>query len=261
MEDKTPRPVLMIFAGPNGSGKSSNTEDVKQVCGAYPDLYINADEIALEKGLDAYAAAKEAERRREQALTGGISFAMETVMSSTAKLDLMQKAKSLGYHVHLEFVLTHDSRINVTRVRNRVLEGGHDVPIDKIIARYERSKALLPRALEIADTARILNNSFDNPKVIARKFNNGEIKISPLSPPSKWNEGNIRDLLGIKKDAENLFGWMGSVNTAELRKQAEEMISELEAATQSSSQDVPQAQNPSPETDPDLSGPETNRPG
>jgi len=77
MEDKTPRPVLMIFAGPNGSGKSSNTEDVKQVCGAYPDLYINADEIALEKGLDAYAAAKEAERRREQALTGGISFAME----------------------------------------------------------------------------------------------------------------------------------------------------------------------------------------
>lgn len=260
MEDN-PRPILMIFAGPNGSGKSSNTEDVKQMCGAYPDLYINADEIALEKGLDAYAAAKEAERRREQALTAGISFVMETVMSSPAKLDLMQKAKSFGYHIHLEFVLTQDPNLNVMRVQNRVRKGGHDVPADKVIARYERSKALLPRALEIADTARVLNNSFDNPKVIARKFNNGEIKISPLSPPSKWNEDNIRDLLGIKKDTENLFGWTGSVNTAELRKQAEEIMSDPKTITESMSRDLSQTRESEPETDPDFSGPETNRPG
>ena len=203
MGDKGQPPVLIVFAGPNGSGKSSNAEEVKRICGSYPNVYINADEIARDSGMDAYKAAIEAGKRREAALSDGVSFATETVMSSTEKLEFMQRARSLGYHVHLEFILTQDPALNVMRVQNRVYKGGHDVPVDKIIARYERSIAMLPRALCICTTARVVNNTFDNPKLIAKKLFSGKIEIYRQPSPSKWDEENIRRLIGIQKPEED----------------------------------------------------------
>lgn len=271
MNDSNLRPTLIVFAGPNGSGKSSNTEEVKRICGSYPDLYINADEIALEKGLDAYAAAREAEKRRVEALANNISFSMETVMSSPAKIELMRKAKSLGYHVHLEFVLTQDPALNVMRVQNRVRKGGHDVPAEKIVARYERSVALLPQAMEIADTARILNNSLDNPKVIAKKSMDGKITVLPLPAPSKWNVDNIQELVGIRetppagnvtRTVSDPLGWLDTVDGSKLVSEAEKAMRDIEGKGQGPVETQEQdsgTRNDAGEYDFDGSG--TNRPG
>jgi len=46
-----------------------------------------------------------------------------------------------GYFVRLFFVGTDDPSINAKRVAMRVIEGGHDVPIGKIISRYAKSLA------------------------------------------------------------------------------------------------------------------------
>ena len=49
----------------------------------------------------------------------------------------MDRAKEKGYFVRCYYVLTADPAINVLRVKSRVAAGGHDVPEDKIISRYD----------------------------------------------------------------------------------------------------------------------------
>ena len=192
------KPLLIVFAGPNGSGKSTVTEAARRYDEAFPSLYINADDIAREQGMGAYDAALEAARQREACIAKRQSFAMETVMSTPEKVELMRQAKREGYHVHLEYITTQHPAINVDRIHNRVLDGGHDVPSEKILSRYDRSMKLLAGAIETTDTARIYNNSFESPVLIAEKSRDHEILIYPRPSPSRWNARRIMKLIGIK---------------------------------------------------------------
>jgi predicted ABC-type ATPase len=160
-----------------------------------PTLYINADEIAAKRGISAYEAAVKAEKLRKEALAKQVSFVMETVMSTSAKVNFLREAKSAGYHVHLEYLTTQDPDINVARVQTRVLAGGHDVSAEKVKARYERSMGLLKEAIEVVDSARIYNNSLENPILIAEKKGD-QLIAYPQSPPSLWTEEKILELVG-----------------------------------------------------------------
>ena len=151
-----------MFAGPNGSGKSTITQAFRDR-GLFPANYVNADEIArtLAGSLEeiGYQAAQMAEVQRQELMQQRQSLAFETVMSHPSKLALLEQANSLGYRVMLVFVGTNNPQINVERVALRVRQGGHDVPIDKIIARYDRTLQLLPKAVELAQVAYIFDNS------------------------------------------------------------------------------------------------------
>jgi predicted ABC-type ATPase len=68
-----------------------------------------------------------------------VSIVYETVMSHPSKIQLMRDASAVGYRVYLYFFGTSDPYINVWRVQKRVEHGGHDVPREKIVARYYRS--------------------------------------------------------------------------------------------------------------------------
>ena len=80
------------------------------------------------------------------------------------------------YQICAVFVLTKDSAINIRRVRNRVKMGGHDVPEDKIISRYEKSLQNLSKLVRIADLTRIVDNSTDVPSVIC-EVSDGKARI------------------------------------------------------------------------------------
>lgn len=191
-EDK---PHLVIFAGPNGSGKSTITEQYFQDITELP--YINADVIAKEKEISSLDAAIEAARQRTEAIQNKQSFIMETVLSTREKIDLMNEAKAQGYHVRLMFITTQSPTINVDRVQNRVSKGGHDVPVDKTVSRYEKSMNLVAEAANIADSAFIFNNSFENPVIIAEKNLEKGWSIYPQKPPSYWTKQKINNLLKI----------------------------------------------------------------
>ena len=92
----------------------------------------------------------------------GRNLAFETVLSMPDKIDFIQRAKQAGFFVRLFFVGTDNPSINAKRVALRVMEGGHDVPISKIISRYTRSLANCSVAARIADRAYIYDNSVDN---------------------------------------------------------------------------------------------------
>nr|WP_092074055.1 zeta toxin family protein [Dendrosporobacter quercicolus]NSL47786.1 zeta toxin family protein [Dendrosporobacter quercicolus DSM 1736]SDM76348.1 Predicted ABC-type ATPase [Dendrosporobacter quercicolus] len=189
---------LVVIAGPNGSGKSTITEKIYAANpGDLPSLYINADEIAKQYQLKALAAAEEADRLRRTAIRQGQSFAMETVMSTDAKIALLKAAKAAGYVIYFLFVTTQDPMINVERVRNRVLKGGHDVPADKIRSRYHRTMARLAEATRIVDVARIYDNSGEGPVLIAEKLPSGVLVLYPQGRLSLWTGQALRAMFGL----------------------------------------------------------------
>lgn len=165
---ETLKPRLIVVAGPNGAGKTSITEQLLRHEWMGGCEYVNPDYIARDEFGDWNApdavlkAANRAGQVRERCLSEGRSLAFETVLSMPDKIAFMQQAKQAGFFVRLFFVGTDDPSINAKRVAMRVMEGGHDVPIGKIIARYTRSLANCTVAARIADRAYIYDNSIES---------------------------------------------------------------------------------------------------
>ena len=100
-------------------------------------------------------------------LTTCDKFTFETVMSHPSKLDFIRLAKSLGFRIYLYFVSLEDPIMNIARVEARVRQGGHDVPKEKIVNRYERTMNLLLDAIKLVDRAYLFDNSSTHPILFA----------------------------------------------------------------------------------------------
>lgn len=111
--------------------------------------------------INSYFASVAADFIRQKLISAGKSFSFETVMSSPDKVQLLAKSRQVGYRNYLYFVATDDPNINISRVEHRVQKGGHDVPNEKIVARYQRSLDLLWDAIQLTDRAYIFDNSGD----------------------------------------------------------------------------------------------------
>jgi len=72
---------------------------------------------------------------------------IETVMSVTCKLGMLQDAANVGYRIELHYVCLQSADFSVQRVAQRVMGGGHDVPEEAIRRRYESSLHNLPEVL------------------------------------------------------------------------------------------------------------------
>ncbi|KYC42305.1 hypothetical protein WA1_20235 [Scytonema hofmannii PCC 7110] len=195
MRQPNSQPKLVVFAGPNGSGKSTITNILRETAN-FPANYINPDEIALtlrenNPNRKAYQAAQIAEELRQSYIDQRESFAFETVMSHPSKLKLMKQALMSGYQVELVFVATSNPEININRVRQRVAEGGHDVPADKIRERYNRTIELLPAAVEIANRVRIYDNSTIPQQAVV--IENGQITYQSEEIPN-WVQTTLTKL-------------------------------------------------------------------
>lgn len=109
--------------------------------------------------LNAYFASVAADFIRHKLIECSKSFTFETVMSFKDKVELLRKAQSRGYRTYLYYVATEDPSINISRVRHRVKMGGHSVPENKIVSRYQRSIDLLTEAIQFTNRAYIFDNS------------------------------------------------------------------------------------------------------
>lgn len=189
------RPKLLIVAGPNGSGKTTITE--QGLAHEWFDgcLYINPDAIAQEDFGDwnnrdsIINAAQKATRLRYEAVEQGKSLAFETVFSSAEKLDFIHLAKKKGYFIRLFFVCTESPTINAARIAQRVIQGGHEVPISKIISRYGKSIINAYQAVKMVDRLYLYDNSIDDvaPRLIAR-FQDGRLVRRYVDSVPMWSQ-------------------------------------------------------------------------
>ena len=162
------RPVLIVIAGPNGSGKTTITSKILRHEWLEGAVYVNPDQVAQDKFGDwnspvaVLQAAQYCEQQREACLKDGQSLIFETVLSSEGKVDFIRRAHKAGYFIRLFFVSTSHPSINSSRIAKRVMKGGHDVPITKIISRYQKSIVNCKRCVALADRVYVYDNSIDN---------------------------------------------------------------------------------------------------
>lgn len=140
---------------------------------------------------NSYVAAVLADAIRRELLRQRTSFTFETVMSSPDKVDFMREARSEGYRTYLYFVATADPAINIERVRLRVELGGHDVPEEKIRARYRRSIDLLDEACTAADRAYVFDNSGEQHELLVELRGGEEMSVHAKALPAWFIESSL----------------------------------------------------------------------
>jgi predicted ABC-type ATPase len=181
------RPKLWIVAGPNGSGKSTLYDTTliddfeRSVWIINPDLLTQR--IIDQEGLARDRANREAVERimawLEASLKTHHTVGVETVLSTDKYRRLVEAAQARGFEICLIYVMLRSPELNIDRVRLRVARGGHDVPKDKIVARFHRSLAQLPWFLDNSDRAYVFDNSGAEPRIVAEKEQDGAIALDP----------------------------------------------------------------------------------
>lgn len=200
MQTKTPRkpdkPILWIVAGPNGSGKSSlyNRTDIEGWGGSVwiinPDLLtakiIENETLTI---TDAnLAAVQRIECWLESSINTYQTIGVETVLSSPKYRRLVKLAQERGFEVRMIYVLLHTAELQLARIRQRVSEGGHDVPMEKVFARRKRSFEQLAWFATAVDQLYIFDNSAGDPNLMADRVDNAAIRFYKAPP---------KDLVGV----------------------------------------------------------------
>jgi predicted ABC-type ATPase len=153
---------LTFIAGANGSGKSTltrwNSELFKEIPLLDPDAIANMLQ-GTAPTLFPIAAGRHVLKSAAQHLNNEESFAVETTLAGKNYLQMMLDARDRGFEIGLVYIGTENVGINLARIRNRVLAGGHDVPEEDVRRRYRRSFENLPIAIKRADHAVLFDNS------------------------------------------------------------------------------------------------------
>ncbi len=173
---------LYIIAGCNGPGKTTASFTI------LPEIldckeFVNADEIA--RGLSPFQPDKvsfEAGRimlgRINDLLESNENFAFETTLATKSYKSKINEAKIKNYNITLLFFLLQNVDLAIERVKTRVDEGGHNIPLDVIRRRYVNGiKNLFEIYLSIVDEVLIIDNSEGRHDLIAKKLLNSDIDI------------------------------------------------------------------------------------
>lgn len=188
---------LWLLAGGNGAGKSTFYRTQLQ---AYGIPFVNADILAKELYPDqpeqhSYEAARLAEQIRLQLLREGLSFCFETVFSHPSKIDFVAQAKAHGYEIILVFIHLDNPMLNNARVSQRVAEGGHYVPEDKVNERIPRTLQNIKQALPLCDRVYFLDNSrAESPFVQIAELRSGKI-TQKQQPMPQWMQELVADYI------------------------------------------------------------------
>ncbi len=179
-----PGPSCTILGGANGSGKST----------IYSKLHldgelVNADVVARQispgnpESVTA-AAGRRVIQRLKELLSIRKSFVYETTLSSHQSIKLMEKARAGGYSVNLAFIVLRDLELNVLRVAERVMQGGHSIPETTIRRRYAGAFERLPRAIALAHQVIIYDNSSQTNLETLIQIKDGSIVFNALNKSS-----------------------------------------------------------------------------
>ena len=129
--------------------------------------------------------------RIKDLITKGETFSFETTLSTKSYYSLIKKAKYSGYKVTLLFFSLNSKEIAIKRVKNRVYEGGHDIPKKVIERRFDNElRNLINRYIPIVDSWVLIDNSNEYFELIASGSGNNVY----IRNPDKWAEAKRKSM-------------------------------------------------------------------
>jgi predicted ABC-type ATPase len=171
---------VYVVAGPNGAGKTTFAREFLPNYAKCPN-FVNADLIA--QGLSpfqpraaAIKAGKLVLKNIAEYAAAGVDFGFETTLSGRTHLNLFKKLAAQGYKVHLFYLWIPAPGLSMMRIKNRVADGGHDVPGEDVSRRFVRSlDNFFMTYKDVVSTWMLFDNSGMKPVLAARRKNGEEI--------------------------------------------------------------------------------------
>lgn len=176
--------IYNIVGGVNGVGKSSLVGSLKSRLNDFGTI-IDVDKINLKFNGNKLEGGKYAVQLINECIDKGITFTQETTLSGVRTEKTIAKAKAKGYFVRLYYVGLDSAKESLLRIENRVKKGGHNIPREDVIKRFEHRFEDLNRILPYCDIAYFYDN-FNGYREVAN-YKNGEI-ITLGSDTPKWIE-------------------------------------------------------------------------
>lgn len=171
---------VYVVAGPNGAGKTTFAREFLPNYAHCPN-FVNADLIA--QGLSpfrpraaAIKAGKLVLKNIAEYAAAGVDFGFETTLSGRTHRALFKQLAAKGYKVHLFFLWVPAPGLSLMRIKNRVSDGGHDVPGEDVVRRFARSlDNFFGVYKDEVDTWMLFDNSGLKPVLAARRKNGTEV--------------------------------------------------------------------------------------
>jgi len=187
------RPTFIIVAGVNGAGKTTLYTDNHELF--TNTRRINADEILQQQDGDWNNTADNLRSMREElreihdALEQGTSIHMETTLAGNgyALKKIIAEAHANNYEISLLYVTVASPQIAIQRVKSRVAKGGHGVPADLILKRYQQSLVNLPTFSKLADNVKLYINNHTFQLIYLRQnkiVSLNQLALAPWLPQS-----------------------------------------------------------------------------
>jgi len=164
-------PTCWIIAGPNGAGKTTFALQYLPTV-ANCRNFINADLIAaglspLSPETELLAASRLFLREIENRIQARQDFAFETTLSGRSYLKLIKRLRAEGWRVELIYLALPNVEMSRLRVAERVVHGGHNIPLPDIERRFPRSlRNLLNEFSVAADRTQCFMNDGEFPQLI-----------------------------------------------------------------------------------------------
>ena len=172
---------VYIIAGPNGSGKTTFAVKFLPEYAKCPN-FINADLIAhglspFSHGAAAIKAGKLVLEQIHEFAKKRVDFAFETTLSGKLYVKLFKSLKEKGYKIHIFFLWVPDADLVISRIKSRVAQGGHNVPVRDVLRRFNRSISNFFKLYQpLVDSWMLFDNSGIIPILIAER-KNSKVKI------------------------------------------------------------------------------------
>jgi predicted ABC-type ATPase len=172
MQQRT-RPRCIVIAGPNGAGKTTFAREyLPKVAGLIQ--FVNADLIAeglspLDPPLAAMAAGRLLLGEINRLAAERADFAFESTLSGLSYARQLGSWKGMGYRIEIAYLRLSSSQLALRRIAARVRQGGHDVPREDVLRRFDRGWQNFLRVYRpLADVWTVYDNSGASPQPIER---------------------------------------------------------------------------------------------
>lgn len=176
--------IYTIIGGVNGVGKSS-LSGVLSAESTDLGIIIDTDRITVEVGGDKIKGGKLAIKRIEDCLDKGINFTQETTLSGARTVKTIKRARELDYYIRLYYVGVSSFEESISRIKNRVKKGGHNISDEDVKRRYNKRFEDLAKVLPYCNEVHFFDN--ENGFVEKAEYKNGAFITNSGQIP-KWLE-------------------------------------------------------------------------